>query len=149
MSNEEEILTFKFRTLSLFTWEAEPFVQEHQACMYPLLPAMDGVHAELISQVMQELTELYREDQASLAQQFTWMSILLERTDTVKEPEKSRIKERLSMFDQLWNESPRVQQIQRITGCYAALKTENAKHIADAVIQTEPHEWWKGLKVLH
>jgi putative hydrolase of HD superfamily len=34
-----------------------------------------------------------------------------------------------------------------ITGCYAALQTESAKHIADAVIQTEPHEWWKGLKV--
>lgn len=56
MSNGEEILTFKFRTLPLFTWEAERFVREHQTCMYPLLTAMEGVHAELISQVMQELT---------------------------------------------------------------------------------------------
>jgi hypothetical protein len=113
MSKGEEILTFKFRTLSLFTWEAEPFVQEQRACMYPLLPAMNGVHAELISQVMQELTELYREDQVSLAQQFSWMSILLERTSTVTDLEKSRIEERLSMFDQLWNESPRVQQMKK------------------------------------
>src|SRR5579864_5174934 len=113
MSNGEDLLTFKFRTLPLFTWEAEQFVREHQACMYPLLPTMNGVDAELISQVMQELTELYREDQVSLAQQFTWMSILLERTGTVKEPEKNRIKERLNMFDQLWNESPRVQQIKK------------------------------------
>lgn len=36
-----------------------------------------------------------------------------------------------------------------ITGCRAALRTESAKQIADAVIQTEPHEWWKPLKVLH
>ena len=113
MSNGEEILTFKFRTLSLFTWEAEQFVREHRACMYPLLPAMNGVHAELISQVMQELTELYRQDQVSLAQQFSWMSILLERTGTVTDLEKSRIEERLTMFDQLWNESPRVQQMKK------------------------------------
>jgi hypothetical protein len=65
--------------------------------MYPLLPAMNGVHAELISQVMQELTELYREDQVSLAQQFSWMSILLERTSTITDLEKSRIEERLSI----------------------------------------------------
>jgi F0F1-type ATP synthase membrane subunit b/b' len=81
--------------------------------MYPLLPAMKGVHAELISQVMQELAELYREDQVSLAQQFSWMSILLERTSTVTDLEKSRIEERLNMFDQLWNESPRVQQMKK------------------------------------
>lgn len=113
MSNNDEILTFKFRTLPLFTWEAEHFVREHQTCMYPLLPAMDGLHAELISQVMQELSELYREDQVSLAQQFSWMSILLERTKTVTDLEKNRIAERLSMFDQLWNESPRVQQTKK------------------------------------
>ena len=113
MSSGEEIFTFKFRTLPLFTWEAEQFVQEHRACMYPLLPAMNGVHAELISQVMQELTELYCEDQVSLAQQFSWMSILLERTSTVTDLEKSRIEERLSMFEQLWNESPRVQQMKK------------------------------------
>ena len=39
-SNGKEILIFNFRTLPLFTLEAVQFVQEHQACMYPLLPAM-------------------------------------------------------------------------------------------------------------
>jgi hypothetical protein len=83
-SNGEELLTFRFRTLPLFTLDAEQFVQEHRACMYPLLPAMNGVHAE----VMQELTELYRDDEITLAQQFTWMKILLERTSTVTSLEK-------------------------------------------------------------
>ena len=42
------------------------------------------------------------------------MSILLERTSTVTDlEEKKRIEERLSMFDQLWNESPRVQQMKK------------------------------------
>jgi hypothetical protein len=112
-SNGEEILTFKFQTLPLFTLEAEQFVQEHRACMYPLLPAMKGVHAELISQVMEELTELYRENQTSLSQQFTWMEIFLERTGTVTSLEKDRIEERLKMFDDLWDESPRVKKMKK------------------------------------
>src|SRR2546429_547862 len=62
MSNKKEILRFSFQTLPLFTLEAEQFVQEHRACMYPVLPTMQGVHAELLAQAMQELAELYRED---------------------------------------------------------------------------------------
>jgi 5'-deoxynucleotidase YfbR-like HD superfamily hydrolase len=34
-----------------------------------------------------------------------------------------------------------------INGCYASLKTEVAKSLADACLQTEPKEWWQGLKV--
>lgn len=34
-----------------------------------------------------------------------------------------------------------------ISGCYASLKTEEAKGLADACLQTEPSEWWRGLKV--
>ena len=112
-SNGMEILSFHFRTLPLFTMDAEQFVQEHRACMYPLLVTMNGVHAEMIAQVMQELTELYRNNEASLAEQFTWMTILLERTATIGALEKSRIEEKLKMFDQLWDESPRVQKMKK------------------------------------
>jgi hypothetical protein len=112
-SSGKEILSFHFRTLPLFTMDAEQFVQEHRACMYPLLPTMNGVHAEMITQVMQELTELYRGDEVSLSQQFTWMTILLERTGTVTPLEKDRIEERLKMYDQLWDESPRVQRMKK------------------------------------
>ena len=112
-SRKKKPLTFHFRTLPLFTLEAEQFVQAHRACMYPLLPTMKGVHAELITQVMEELTELYRENQTALSQQFTWMEILLERTGTITPLEKDRIEERLKMFDQLWNESPRVQKMKK------------------------------------
>ena len=34
-----------------------------------------------------------------------------------------------------------------IEGCYAGLKSEEAKSLADACLQTEPSEWWRGLKV--
>ncbi len=79
--------------------------------MYPVLPTMCGVHAELMAQVMQELTELYRDDKVTLAQQYAWMMVLLERTGTVDSLEKDRIQEKLKMYDQLWDESPRVQRM--------------------------------------
>ncbi|MDQ2906677.1 MAG: HD domain-containing protein [Chloroflexota bacterium] len=34
-----------------------------------------------------------------------------------------------------------------ITNCYAGLETESAKTLAKACLQTEPKEWWQGLKV--
>jgi len=111
ISDKKEILTFHFKTLSLGTLDAEQFVQEHRACMYPVLPTMQGVHADLMEQVMQELTELYRDDEATLSQVYTWMMLLLERTSTVDPLEKGKIEERLKMFDQLWDESPRVQKM--------------------------------------
>jgi hypothetical protein len=78
--------------------------------MYPLLPTMQNVHAHLIDQAMQELAELYRDDKVTLAQQFIWIQLLLERTGTVPNAEKEQIKERLTMFDQLFEESPMIQK---------------------------------------
>ncbi len=33
-----------------------------------------------------------------------------------------------------------------ITNCYAGLRTDTAKRLADACLHVEPHEWWQGLK---
>jgi predicted transposase YdaD len=110
-SGEDEILTFRFKTLALFELDAEDFVRQHHTAMYPLLPTMKNVHADLISQVMQELAELYRDDEVTLAQQFIWLQLLLERTDTISNLEKVQVKERLSMFDQLFEESPMIQRM--------------------------------------
>jgi len=106
-----DILTFRFRTLALFELDAEKFVRQHHTAMYPLLPTMKNVHERLIDQVVQELVELYREDEVALSQQIVWLKLLLERTDTVPPLEKEKIKERLSMFDQLFEESPMIQQL--------------------------------------
>ena len=110
-SGEDEILTFCFKTLPLFELDAEDFVRQHHTAMYPLLPTMNNVHTELIAQAMQELAELYRDDEVTLGQQFIWMQLLLERTGTVPVLEKEQIRERLSMFDQLFEESPMIQKM--------------------------------------
>jgi hypothetical protein len=104
--------------------------------MYPILPTMQGVHAELMTQVMQELTELYRDDEVTLAQQYAWMTLLLERTRTIEPLEKEEIKERLSMFDQLWEESPRVQKMKEQVRKEAETQTK-AKIEAEAKAKAE------------
>jgi len=103
--------TFHFKTLPLFTLQAERYVQEHLTCMYPLLPAMQGANAELIESAMKELASLYREDEVSLAQQFIWMELLLERTDTISSLEKVKIQEKIKMYDPLWDDHPKVKKI--------------------------------------
>jgi putative hydrolase of HD superfamily len=34
-----------------------------------------------------------------------------------------------------------------INNCYAGLKSDVAKKLADACLQVEPNEWWQGLKI--
>ena len=105
------ITTFNFKTLPLFTLEAEQFIQEHVSCMYPLLPTMRGTNAALIQKALDELATLYREDEIALSQQLIWMEIFLARTDTVAQPEKYKIQEKLDMYDKLWEENPKIQRI--------------------------------------
>jgi hypothetical protein len=110
-NSEKDILIFDFKTVPLFQMNAEPYVQNHQTCMYPLLPAMLGFHADMAVQVVNELSERYGDDRATLSEQFIWMQLCLDRTKTIKLAEKIHIQERLSMFDQLWEESPTIQKM--------------------------------------
>jgi len=60
---------------------------------------------------MHELAKHYRDDKSSLEQEFIWMKLLLERTETITVQEKLKIQEKLTMFDQLWEESPTTQNM--------------------------------------
>jgi hypothetical protein len=106
-----DITTFHFLTLPLFTMEAEQYVRNHVLSMYPLLPTMKGANRAIIKQAVDELAELYREDEVTLAQQIIWMELLLERTDTVPLPEKKGIQEELKVYDPLWEENSKVRRI--------------------------------------
>ena len=119
IENEGELLIhFNFVVLPLFTLDAKQYVHAHATCMYPLLPTMEGVTHELMQQVMNELAELYRKDEVTLALQYAWIKLLLERSGTVPPEEKSKIMEVLNMFDKLWDESPMVQKLKE--ECQAA-----------------------------
>jgi hypothetical protein len=111
LSQNEPILTFVFQTFPLFELNAGEVMQQHQACMYPLLPTMENVDADLMEHAMQELVEIYRDDRGTLAEQFVWIKLFLERTTTITLEKKEQIKGRLSMFDQLFKDSPTIQKL--------------------------------------
>lgn len=135
-SGEEELHTFNFRTLPLFTLEAKRYIQEHITCMYPLLPTMSGANAEIIEQAMAELSEIYQTDEAILAQEFIWMQVLLERATVIPDEEKAKIGEKLKMYDPLWEEHPRVKKIK----AEIQAKLETAKAEAQAKLETAKAE---------
>ncbi len=109
-SGEQELLRFNYRILPLFEQDGTTYVRTHALSMYPLLPTMQHVDHTLIKQALDEMVNFYRDQEVVLAQQFTWMNIFLERTDTIASEEKQKIREVMKMLDRLWEESPRVQE---------------------------------------
>jgi len=110
-SGERTILTFEFDTLPLFEKQARSYVEQHQTCIYPLLPTMSDIDADLMESVVAELSERYSDDRKTFSEQVSWMSLLLERNQSVDDVVKQEIKERVNMFEQLWEESPTVQKM--------------------------------------
>ncbi len=111
MSQKKPVLTFVFQTFPLFELNAKEMIKQHHTCMYPLLPTMKHVNADLMEQALRELAEIYRNEKSTLAEQFVWMQVFLDRTTTVKDVKRAQIKARLNMFEQLFNESPTIQNI--------------------------------------
>ncbi len=53
----------------------------------------------------------YKNDEAKLARQLVWMGILLRRSDTVSLNTKLEVQRRLDMYDRLWEEDPKIQEV--------------------------------------
>lgn len=105
------IIRFDYDILELYKQDAEQYVRNHVRCMYPMLPTMQGTDHLMIRRVMGELQEIYQDDVVPLSQQYIWINLLLERTTTISRSEKGEIFKELSMYEALWDQSPRVQQI--------------------------------------
>jgi hypothetical protein len=107
----KRLVTFHFETLRLFKLHAWNVIQQRQICLYPLLPTMKGIQGDMIVRAMEELIVLYQNDKESLRQQFVWVKLLVERSSTILEKKREQILRRLSMFDQLFEESKMIRQM--------------------------------------
>jgi len=114
-SGSEELLSFKYRNVCLWTLDAQEYVAEHARCMYVLLPAMRNVDANLILQAIEELLEYYRDKESQLARRLLWLSIFLKRAEALPPADKQRVKERINMFDELFEQDEFVRK-QRALG---------------------------------
>lgn len=110
LSGQNALMNFQYYVLPLWELDAERYVREHIVSMYPLLPTMQGANAELLSQAIQELAEYYKNDESKLARRLVWLGILLRRADTVSPLDKAKVEERLTMFESLWEDDPKIQK---------------------------------------
>ncbi len=137
LGQEEELLIFHFFTLPLFQLEAEHFMREHVTCMYPLLPTMEGANIRLITQAMEELAALYRDDEVTLSQQLVWMELLLERTTLIDARDNVDIQEVLRMYDPLWDEHPKVKKIKATATAEARAEAKAQLEVDKAAARAE------------
>jgi predicted transposase YdaD len=115
VSGTEELLTFHFRVLPLYKLNAQQYVQDQAICMYPLLATMDGADDILLLQAIDKLVEYYKYSESKLARRLLWLGTFMRRADTVLPQHKHKVEERLSMFNDLLEHDPYVQQ-QRALG---------------------------------
>jgi len=115
MSGTEEILTFNFRVLPLWMLDARQYVAEHAVSVYTLLPMMAHIDAHMLLQAIDELIEYCQGDDSKLARRLLWLSVFLKRAETMPLVEKTRVEERLEMFDELLEQDEFVQK-QRARG---------------------------------
>ncbi len=59
-SGAEVILLLHYKVLPLWKLNAQEFVRDHVVALYPLLPAMQGVNAQLLMQAIKEMEQRYR-----------------------------------------------------------------------------------------
>jgi hypothetical protein len=107
MGRKKPILLFEFETISLSDLNAEEIVEQEQTLMYPLLPTMKNVSADLMEQAALELSEIYSDDQRALEERFIWTDLFLKRTTTITDEKKKLIRGRLSMYsERFFEETP-------------------------------------------
>jgi hypothetical protein len=137
-SGGEVLLDFRFRPLCLWKLSAEDFVQGRIFCMYALLPTMQGASEHLLRQAIDELVELYRGNDRRLARELLWFGLLLSRVTSLPSEVKQRIEERLSMWDNLIAEDPKLKKwfdMERLEGRAEAL-AEAATALRSTVLRT-------------
>jgi hypothetical protein len=110
-SGDELLLTFTFRTLCLWRLSAEWYVRERILCMYSLLPTMRCVGARLLMQAIDEMAEYYKSNTQRLSGELFRFGLLLRRAERIPSEEKHRVLERLSMWDNLFEQDPKVRQM--------------------------------------
>ncbi len=101
-------LEFQHGVLRVWELEAERYLRRRVACMYTLMPAMKGVSAAMLLQVIAEMERLYQGE--DLRRHLVRFRTLLRRSRTLSEPEKQQVEERLQMYDSLLESDPYFQE---------------------------------------
>jgi hypothetical protein len=116
---------------------AQRYVQDHVKGMYPLLATMQGADDTLLLRAIDELVDYYKYSESKLARRLLWLGTFMRRADTVLPKHKHKVEERLSMFNDILEHDPYVQQ-QRALGKAEGEMETLQKVIVNMVIDRFP-----------
>jgi len=106
-SDEEDLLTFHYRPIALWTLDARTYLRKRIIGMYMLLPGMKGADAGVLIQAIDEMAQHYTG--AELGFRLRRFRTILRRSNTVSEQDKQIVEEKLIMeYDSLIDEDPEV-----------------------------------------
>lgn len=111
VGEDGEILIFHFHVFPLWKLRAEHYIQAHEILIYSLLPAMEGVNADLLNSAIDEMIEYYHGNEERLGQALKWMGIILQRADVMPLQDKRVIEERINMYDELVERDPKMKKM--------------------------------------
>lgn len=109
-SGKRDLITFHFRTMPLWKMNVREYLDTHAVSMYGLLPTMQGADLTSLSAAIEEMRLHYKGDDTRLRRELLCFRTLLNRARTVPVKDKEQIKERLIMFNDLFEDDPFIQE---------------------------------------
>lgn len=127
--DDEEVLTFHFRVVALWTLQAHYFMERHVIGFYPLLPTMQGATYQRLVDALNELKLVYNEDRRKLAEHVLWFGTFLKRTDMVSVEDKDRLEAYMDDLSSLLEENTFVQRFA------AKARTEELRLVLEDIVK--------------
>jgi predicted transposase YdaD len=109
-SREEELLTFRYRIITLWTLDVQEYMQGHVIAMYTLLPGMRGADAPLLIQAIKEMEQAYTRPQ--FGDHLLRFRTILRRSTRVSAQDKQIVEAYMiqNKYDSLIDEDPEIRE---------------------------------------
>lgn len=137
-SGDEELVTFHFRKIPLWELDAREYFDEHEICMYALLPAMCGASREMHMRAIDQMIEYYQGDDDELRNQLLCFGIMMRRAEMLPAVEIQEVAEKMKYYDPLIAEDKYLQDLveelaeKRVEKRAQEIAEKRAEEIAEA-----------------
>lgn len=110
-SGGEELVTFHYRRIPLWELDARKYFDEHEVCMYALLPAMCGASQEMCVQAIEQMIQYYQGDDDELRNQLLCFGIMMRRAEMLPTVELNEVLKMMKEYDPLIAEDAYLQAL--------------------------------------
>jgi hypothetical protein len=107
-NGDGEAVTFRFRVLPLWRFDAHTYFTKRVLCMFALLPTMRGATRDMLLQALDLMVQYYRDqqDENGLREEFLCFGILLRRAAILSPAEIEEVTQKMVLYDPFIMEDP-------------------------------------------